>query len=64
MVLPSSTCSSLGLQKTFHDYATDVFVPYVTAQLQYVTRMNIVWDEYLPESLKADTRSKRGRWGG
>ncbi len=50
-----------GTAKTFQDYATDVFVPYIKSQLQHVTRLDIVWDVYLPESLKADTRSKRGK---
>ena len=50
-----------GTAKAFQDYATDVFVPYITAQLQHVVRLDIIWDVYLPESLKADTRSKRGK---
>jgi len=50
-----------GAAKTFQDYATDVFVPYITSQLQHVTRLDIIWDVYTPESLKADTRSKRGK---
>ena len=33
---------------------------YVTSQLQHVTRFDIVWVEYVPESLKVDARSKRG----
>ena len=47
--------------KTFQDYATGIFLPYVTSQLQHVTRLDIVWDEYVPDSLKADARSKRGK---
>ena len=50
-----------GSAKTFQDYTTNVFLPYVTSQLQYVSRLDIVWDEYIPESLKADVRSKRGK---
>ncbi len=50
-----------GTAKTFQDYATDVFVPYITSQLQHVTRLDIIWDVYVPESLKADTHSKRGK---
>ena len=45
--------------KTCHDYATDVFLSYIASHLQHVTRLDIVWDKYVPESLKADTRSKR-----
>jgi len=48
-----------GAAKTFQDYATDVFVPYITSQLQHVTRLDIIWDVYMPESLKAYTRSER-----
>ena len=50
-----------GTVKTFQNYATDVFVPYITSQLQYVSRLDIIWDVYVPERLKADTRSKRGK---
>ena len=42
-----------GTAKTFQDYATDVFVPYITYQLQHVKRLDIIWDVYLAESLKA-----------
>lgn len=47
--------------KTFQDYANKVFLPYIQSQLQHVSRLDLVWDVYLPESLKADTRSKRGK---
>ena len=40
-----------GTAKTFQDYATDVFVPYITSQLQHVSRLDIIWDVYMPESL-------------
>ena len=50
-----------GAAKTFSDYAQQVFSPYILSQLQHVRRVDIVWDEYLSESLKADTRSKRGK---
>ena len=50
-----------GPARTFQNYASDVFVPYITSQLQYVSRLDIIWDVYVPESLKADTHSKRGK---
>ena len=50
-----------GSAKTFADYATHVFLPYITFQLQHVSRLDIVWDEYHPDSLKAETRVKRGK---
>ena len=47
--------------KTFHDYAEQVFIPYVKGQLQHAKRVDVVWDEYTPNSLKETTRKKRGR---
>ncbi len=47
--------------KTFQDYANNVFLPYIQSQLQHVLRLDVVWDVYKPESLKEDTRSKRGK---
>ena len=46
--------------KTFSEYAKQVFLPYLESQLQYASRVDIVWDEYKPDSLKAETRRKRG----
>lgn len=50
-----------GNAKTFSEYATLVFLPYITSQLQHTSRVDIIWDEYFPDSLKADTRKKRGK---
>ena len=50
-----------GGANTLSDYKTQVFLPYITYQLQLAIRVDVVWDEYLPHSLKADTRTKRGR---
>lgn len=50
-----------GAAKTFSDYAQNVFLPYILSQLLHVSRVDVVWDEYFPESLKAETRSKRGK---
>lgn len=36
-------------------------MPYITSQLQHIDRLDIVWDLYMADSLKADTRSKRGK---
>ena len=44
---------------TFKDYANLVFLPYVASQLENVDRIDIVWDQYLPESLKLSTRERR-----
>ena len=34
-----------GKEKTFSEYASNKFIPYVTAQLQHVKCIDIVWDE-------------------
>ena len=47
-------------EKTLSEYASNKFIPHVTAQLQHVKRIDIVWDEYVDNSLKATTRNKRG----
>ena len=46
---------------TFNEYADKVFIPYVNKQLQHSTRVDIVWDVYVPDSLKESTREKRGK---
>jgi len=46
---------------TFQDYSNSVFLPYIFGQLQSVRRLDIVWDVYLADSLKAGTKSKRGQ---
>ena len=50
-----------GAAKIFSNYVQQVFSPYILSQLLHVSRVDVVWDEYLPESLKAETRSKRGK---
>ena len=46
--------------KTFSGFAEQSFLPYVKTQLHHVTRVDIVWHEYVETSLKATTRSDRG----
>ena len=46
--------------KTFQDYAMLVFLPYIKAQLARVTRVDIIWDIYIPDSLKSTARENRG----
>ena len=46
---------------TFDEYAEKVFIPYLSKQLQGATRLDVVWDTYLPFSLKESTREKRGK---
>ena len=50
-----------GFAKTFSDYVTHVFLLYITSQLQHVNRLDVVWDEYIADSLKAETRTRRGK---
>ena len=47
--------------KTFEDYASLVFLPFIKLMLNQFTRVDIVFDQYLPNSLKASTRVKRGK---
>ena len=49
-----------GYTKTFFDYASQVFLPYIVSLAQHASRVDVDWDKYHPESLKAETRSKRG----
>ncbi|KAJ8353418.1 hypothetical protein SKAU_G00209850 [Synaphobranchus kaupii] len=46
---------------TFNTYADDVFIPYLQKQLQDTKRLDVVWDTYIPDSLKESTREKRGQ---
>ena len=45
---------------TFKDYIQTVFLPYAQSQSQSTQRIDFIWDTYKPDSLKADTREKRG----
>ena len=45
--------------KIFHDYAQIVFLPYIERMLQDVVRIDVVWDTYVEDSLKAQTRMNR-----
>ena len=47
--------------KTFLEYGDQVFYPFIESKLRNVSRVDIVFDQYLPESLKETTRQKRGR---
>jgi len=43
---------------TFTDYAENIFIPYLSMQLQNTNRLDVVWDTYIPDSLKESTRGK------
>ena len=47
--------------KTFQKYADFVFGPYISNQIDKTSRIDVVWDVYLPDSLKGTTRQKRAK---
>ena len=51
---------SVGESRTFGEYAREVFIPYVTSELERSVRVDIVWDVYIKESLKVTARENRG----
>ena len=50
-----------GAAKTFEEYAHQVFLPYISGQLRHVSRLDLMWDSYVVDSLKATARAKRGK---
>ncbi len=46
---------------TFDQYADDVVIPHILKQLERSTRVDIVWDTYITDSLKQSTRDRRGK---
>ena len=63
VVLNGAFCvQMLKLQfcKTFMECSEKVFLPYIKQSIENVQRLDLVWDEYIPNSLKASTRQKRG----
>ena len=51
-------------QKTFKDYATNIFCAYLLNQLASVDRIDVVWDRYFENSLKHGVRMIRGQGVG
>ena len=51
----------INLVNTFDEYADQVFIPYLSKQLKDSMRIELVWDIYLPNSLKESTREKKGK---
>ena len=47
--------------KNFAEYASDIFIPYIISQLHNASRLDLVWDRYIEESLKGTARAKRGK---
>ena len=48
------------IAKTFGEYAEINLLPYFISKLQHVSRLDIVWDQYLPKSVKEHARKVRG----
>ena len=47
--------------KTFADYANKIFIPYLQNQFKSIQQFDLVWDRYIPNSLKYSTRENRGQ---
>ena len=47
--------------KSFAEYASQIFIPYILSQFQNASRVDLVWDRYLEDTLKGTTRAKRGK---
>ena len=52
-------CLPVTDSNTFDNYAHNVFIPHLGRQRS--TRADVVWDTYIPNSLKQSTREKRGK---
>ena len=50
-----------GVSKTFEVYAKEVFLPCVSLQLCKSTRVALLWDVYLTDSLKSTARLEHGQ---
>ena len=47
--------------KIFDDYAAKVFLPYIGKQLERADRVDIVWNQYLQNSWKSETKMPQKR---
>ena len=47
--------------KTFAEYANYIFIPYILRRLEKVSSLVVVWNRYVPKSLKAAARDKTAR---
>lgn len=48
--------------KKFRDYAEKKVIPFTEKHLATAKRVDVIWDRYLSDSLKATTRESRGSW--
>lgn len=49
-----------GCSRNFEEYIKTIFLPYIHSVLSKVQRLDIVFDRYIPNSLKSTAREKRG----
>jgi len=49
-----------GSFKTFHDYAENKVIPFIKRHLITARRVDVIWDQYLSDSLKTTTKESRG----
>ena len=49
-----------GTSKDFDEYVDNVIVPFVNSKIRKHNRVDVVFDRYLPGSIKTATRTKRG----
>ncbi len=49
-----------GSIKTFRDYAEKKVIPFAKKHLATAKRVDVIWDRYISDSLKATTRESRG----
>ena len=49
-----------GQSRTFDDYANDIILQQITSLAQNHLRVDVVFDVYYDDSLKGETRRKRG----
>ena len=49
-----------GTSKDFDEYVDNVIVPFVNSKIRKDNRVDVVFDRYLPGSIKTATRTKRG----
>ena len=47
--------------KNFDKHAQETFIPHLSTKLQTASRLDLVWDIYIADSLKGSARAKHGK---
>ena len=42
--------------KNFDEYASQIFIPYILSQFENASRVDLIWDRYLEDTLKSTAR--------